>query len=148
MKDFQLTLTTNAEFNRQKQILLSENPNKKFYVNITEKPKKRSIPANSAYYAWLPKIADFIAMTIPETRCLIKLDFGLPIVLADEQIGQRYGTRLQEMGFFNWSREMQINHMEFIQVTSLMDNKQHKRMRDDIQNHFGLMGLDLNYENN
>ena len=146
MKNFSLSLTTRGEFDSQVNKLQSENPSQALYVNITKKPKKRSIPANNQYYAWLPDISDFICEDLKTTRHIIKLDFGLPIVFADEQIGNRYGTGLQNCGFFNWNREMQVNHMEFIQVTSLMNTKQHNQMRDSILYFYNQAGLNIGYQ--
>jgi hypothetical protein len=146
MKNFGLSMTTKGEFDKSINKLLSENPSQKFFVNITKKEKKRSIPANAQCYAWIPDISNFICEDVKTTTQIIKLDFGLPIVLADEQIGHRYGTRLQDAGFFNFTREKQVEWMEFIQVTSLMNTKQHNKMRDDILYFYNQAGLDIGYK--
>jgi hypothetical protein len=144
MKDPKLNLNT-LPFVIQEVTKLAQT-GKEYRVSFSDWKAKRSLPANAAYYAWLPAISDFIAMTVPETRNVIKLDFGIPIVLSDEQIGVRFGEALNRKGFFGWSREMQIAEMEFLQVTSLMNTKQHHQMRDNIQIHFGMMGLSLDYK--
>ena len=146
MKNFLLSLTSIADLILSARKLLSDNPSQVFYVNITKKEKKRSTQANAQYYAWLPSISDFICEDLKTTRAIIKLDFGLPLVFADLEIGQRYGEGLERCGFFNWSREEQVNHMEFIQVTSLMNTKQHNQMRDNILYYYNQAGLNIGYE--
>lgn len=145
MKNFSLSLTTKRMFDEEVNKLLSENPSQPLYVNITKKKKHRSIPANAQYYAWLPDISNFICEDLKTTRNIIKLEFGLPIILADEQIGQRYGEALDSYGFFQWNRERQVNHMEFIQVTSLMNTKQHNQMRENILYFYNQAGLNIGY---
>lgn len=147
MKNFKFSLVTRCAFYDRVDELLAKNPNQQYYGSITPKPKKRSIPANNQYYVWLPAISDFICEDLKTTRQIIKLDFGLPIILADDQIGDRYGRALNKCGFFAWTREQQIEHMEFIQVTSLMNTKQHNQMRDNILYFYNQAGLNIGYEN-
>jgi len=158
VKNFSLSLTTKREFDKQINELLSANPSQPVFVNVTEKKKKRSIPANNQYYVWMPDISNFICEDLRTTRNILKLDFGLPIILACEQIGQRYGERLQAMNFFNFTREQLIGYVdgdgewqngiiEMIQVTSLMNTKQHNLMRDNILYFYNQAGLNIGYEN-
>ena len=125
-------------------------------LDIGEVKKKRSIPANSVYYGWIPAISDFTCTNIREARNVLKLDFGLPIILADTKIGQRYGERLEKLNFFNLTREELIGHidddniwqngiMEMIQVTSLMNTSQHNQMRDSILYFYNQAGLNIGY---
>ena len=113
---------------------------------ISEWNSKRSIPANKAYQAWIPAISDELALTIPEATRYIKLTFGLPILLADDYMGNLIGEGLAKKGFFQLSYEDQIVEMERLPVTRLFDTKMHNRLRDDLQNYFGSMGLNLEYK--
>ncbi len=115
-------------------------------LDIGEVKKKRSIPANKAYQAWIPAISDELALTIPEATRYIKLTFGLPILLADEYMGPLIGEGLNSKGFFQLSYEDQIIEMERLPVTRLFDTKMHNKLRDDLQNYFGSMGLALEYK--
>lgn len=146
IKNYSLSLTTNRDFDNKKNKLLSDNPGKKFYVNITEKPKRRSVPANNVYYAWIPAISDHTGDTIKETRNILKLDFGLPIVIADKDIGQIYLEKLNRFGFFNGTRQQQLSDISMLNVTSLLSTKQHNQLRDNILHHYVTMGVAIDYE--
>ena len=114
-------------------------------LNISDWEKKRSLPANSAYNAWIPEIADWMAMTIPETTWYIKLEFGLPILLADDHLGPIIGEGLNKQGYFQLSYEDRMFHMKKLPVTRLFDTKMHNKLRDNLQNHYGTEGLILSY---
>lgn len=141
-----ISLTTRQDVYRRVDLLLGEHLNTKFDLQVVERKKKRSIPANKAYQAWMPAISDILALTIPETTRYIKLTFGMPILLADEYLGPIIGEGLAAKGYFQLSYEQQMIEMERLPVTRLFDTKMHNRLRDDLQNHFGAMGLDLNYK--
>lgn len=108
--------------------------------------EKRSLPANSIYYAWIPAISDYIGYTVPETTRLIKLDFGLPIVLNNEVGTTTLLDKLNKFRFFELSREEQLEAMDLFPVTSLMTTKQHNTVRDNILHHFQTMGVNIGYE--
>ena len=59
MKNFVLTLTTKAEFDKQVNSLLSSNPSQPLYVNITKKAKKRSLSANAQQHVFYEQIAKY-----------------------------------------------------------------------------------------
>lgn len=134
-----------GNFNFIKQELSKLDGSKGWRLHITPWASKRSIPANKAYQAWYPAMADELAMTIPECTCYVKLNFGLPILLSDEYFNDLIGDSLRDKGFFELSYEARINHMVKMPVTRLFDTPMHKRLRDDLQNHFGAMGLILDY---
>ena len=145
IKNFTLKLTTwDLAIKKQRELLIA-NPNQDYTLTVVEKSEKRSIPANRAYQAWIPAISDELALTIPEATCYIKRNFGLPILLADEYMGPLIGEGLQAKGYFQLSYEQQMIEMIKLPVTRLFDTQMHKRLRDDLQNHFGAMGLILDY---
>ena len=141
-----ISLSIRQDVYRKIDKFLGENPQGKWDLSIIERKKKRSIPANKAYQAWIPAISDILALTLPETTRYIKLTFGMPILLADEYLGPIIGEGLAAKGYFQLSYEQQMIEMERLPVTRLFDTKMHNRLRDDLQNHFGAMGLDLNYK--
>ena len=108
--------------------------------------KARSLASNKAYNAWIPEIGDLLAITTKEATRAIKLDFGVPILLADNYLGFLIGPGLEAKGFFQWSREQKLLEMDDLPVTRLFTAKMHTRMRNDIQRHYGNMGLDLQYK--
>ena len=144
-KTLKLTLTKLADVTKELQDLVADNPSKEFSVKVSDYSSKRSLPANRAYQAWIPSIADELAMTIPEATCYIKRNFGLPILLADDYLGPLIGEGLNAKGYFQLSYEQQMFEMIKLPVTRLFDTKMHNRLRDDLQNHFGAMGLILEY---
>ncbi|MCJ8293790.1 MAG: hypothetical protein MJK15_05220 [Colwellia sp.] len=146
MKDQSITLTNRQDVYRRVDKFLGENLQKKFRLNIVEVKTGRSLSANRAYQSWIPEISDILALTIPEATRYIKLTFGMPILLADEYMGPLIGEGLNAKGYFQLSYEQQMIEMESLPVTRLFNTKMHKRLRDDLQNHFGAMGLNLDYK--
>ena len=146
MKDQSITLTNRQDVYRRVDKFLGENLQKKFRLNIVEVKTGRSLSANRAYQSWIPEISDILALTIPEATRYIKLTFGMPILLADEYMGSLIGEGLNAKGYFQVSYEQQMIEMESLPVTRLFNTKMHKRLRDDLQNHFGAMGLNLDYK--
>lgn len=146
MKDQSITLTNRQDVYRRVDKFLGENLQKKFRLNIVEVKTGRSLSANRAYQSWIPEISDILALTIPETTRYIKLTFGMPILLADEYMGPLIGEGLNAKGYFQLSYEQQMIEMERLPVTRLFNTKMHNRLRDDLQNHFGAMGLNLDYK--
>ena len=145
-KSLKLTLTKLADVTDELRALVAGNPNKAFSVKVSDWSNKRSLPANRVYQVWIPSISDELALTIPEATCYIKRNFGLPILLADEYLGPLIGEGLNAKGYFQLSYEQQMIEMIKLPVTRLFDTKMHNRLRDDLQNHFGAMGLILDYK--
>lgn len=148
MKGFDITLTFTSvtEAIRLMYALFTNEPSSKWRLSVKPWTKKRSLPANKVYQSWIPAISDELALTIPETTRYIKLTFGLPILLADPYMGNLIGEGLAAKGFFQLSYEDQLLEMERLPVTRLFDTKMHNRLRDDLQNYFGILGLNLEYK--
>ena len=146
IKHFTLKLTTRALAVKKIDGLLVSKPGQDWTLTVVEKNDKLSIPANRAYQAWIPAISEELALTIPEATCYIKLNFGLPILLSNEYFNDLIGDSLRDKGFFELSYEDRMRHMLRLPVTRLFDTPMHKRLRDDLQNHFGAMGLILDYK--
>ena len=146
--DITLTITSITEATRLMYALFTKEPSSKWRLTVKPWTKKRSLPANKVYQSWIPVISDELALTIPEATRYIKLTFGLPILLADEYMGPIIGEGLAAKGYFQLSYEDQLLEMERLPVTRLFDTKMHNRLRDDLQNFFGNMGLNLEYRRN
>jgi len=117
---------------------------KKPVVTISD---KRSLDANSQVWVWVPLIAEFMGYTVPETNQVLKLDHGLPIILADTEHGPKVKFILDGVNFFNRCRENQLKIIEILPVTRLFSTKQHNAYRDSIQVHYVNEGLYLEYLN-
>ena len=107
--------------------------------------KQRGNNANKAYQAWIPAIADELAMTKDEATRYLKLNFGLPILFKHEYLGPLIGEGLQATGYFQRSLNEQLLEMDKLPVTRLFDSKMHTEYRNQIQSYFGSMGLKLDY---
>ena len=145
MKNEPISLALRQDVYRKIDLFLGANPQKKYVLNVSERKKKRSLPANAAYNSWTPEISNVLALTIPETTRYIKLMFGLPILFSDDYMGSVIWEGLNSKGFFQLSYEDQLIKMDKTYVTRLFDTPMHNRLRDDLQNHFGAMGLNLEY---
>jgi hypothetical protein len=145
LKNFSLSLTTRCAFDGLVNKILSENPTQPVYVNITPKPKKRSLPANAQQHVFYKQISEFTSTDLKTVEGECKIDFGLPIILADEEVGPVIGHALQSARFFTMTREQQVRFIQIIQITSLMSTKQHNQYRDNIIFYWNKNGLALQY---
>ena len=145
MKDFKLTFTSLGLAKQKLDELFTKNPSAAFRLTVIDWKKKRSLPANAAYNAWIAPIAEHMTLTIPQATRYIKFTFGLPILFADEDFGAVIGEGLNAEGFFQLSYADKLLRMEGLPVTRLFDTKMHNRLRDDLQYHYGLEGLHLDY---
>jgi len=140
-----LTMTSIKDIIKLMYALFSGDASSKWRLSVKPWTKKRSLPANKAYQAWIPAISNEMALTIPEATRYIKLTFGLPILLADPYMGNLIGEGLAAKGFFQLNYEDQMIEMERLPVTRLFDTKMHNKLRDDLQYYFGNIGLNLEY---
>ena len=146
VKNFSLSLTTKREFDLKINALLSDNPSQALYVNVSEKPKKRSLSANAQQHVFYKQISEFSATDIKTCECECKIDFGLPIILSDPEVGRVIGYALENARFFSMTRERQVKFIQVIQITSLMNTKQHNQYRENIIYFWNTAGLNLGYK--
>ena len=88
--------------------------------------KARSVSANKAYYGWFPAIADMLAVTTKEATRIVKLEFGVPILLADNYLGHLFGPGMERMGFFQMSEAQQLIEMDRLPLTRVFTTAMHK----------------------
>jgi len=147
MKNFMLSLTTRGELIEKMSELLAGNPNQRYYVNITKTKKKRSLSANAQQFVWYKQISEHTSTDIKTVAAECKIDFGVSVILADLEIGRTVGYALEKAGFFSMTREQQIKFIGVIQITSLMNTKQHNQYRENILYYWNQHGLSIGYEN-
>jgi len=145
VKNQLITLSTRQDVYRKIDVFMGKSPQKKYRVTLVEVGKKRSDAANRAYQGWYPAIADELALTITEATRYIKLEFGLPILFSGGLMGDIINKELNVAGFFQLSYQDQLIQMTEMHVTRLFDTTMHNRLRDELQNVFGAMGLNLGY---
>ena len=146
MKNFELTINSFPELGNQARKLVDEDPDQTYYVNITKKKKKRSLPANAVQHVWINKISEFTSTDLKTCKAEMKIDFGLPILLNDPEIGRVIGHALQSAKFFTMSREQKIKLIQVFSVTSLLNTKQHNQMRENVMYYWNQQGLVLEYK--
>ena len=145
MKNFKLSLTTKADFIAQIDQLLQSTPRESWYVNLTTKPKRRSLSANAQQHVWYKQISEATSTDIKTVECECKIDFGLPIILSDPEIGIIVEYALGEK-FYRMTREQQVKFISVIQVTSLMSTSQHSQYRDNIIYFWQTAGVNIGYK--
>ena len=126
--------------------MIASNPGQDYFLNITKREKKRSIPANSVYQSWYGPISDHMAITSNEATRYVKFTFGLPILFANKDFGGVWLCGLENKGFFQISYERQLEYMDKMPVTRLFTTPMHNKLRDELQYFFGQQGLALEYE--
>jgi hypothetical protein len=145
MKDFKLHRGSLPELLAlMRKVVLS---GKHYRLTIQEWSEKRGLSANAQQHVWYKKISQFQGCDIKTAGNVSKLDFGLPILLADPEMGPKIDFILRPMGFFNFPREKQVNVMDVFPVTSLFSTKQHNLYRDNLVMFWHENGLELEYKN-
>ena len=144
MKDFKLHRGTLPELlDLMRKIVLS---GKSYRLSIQEWSEKRGLSANAQQHVWYKKISQFHGCDIRTAGNGCKLDFGLPILISDSEMGPKVSYVLDKINFHNMNREQQINVMDLIQVTSLFSTKQHNLYRDNLVIFWHEQGLELEYK--
>lgn len=107
-------------------------------------PKKRSMDSNALQAVWIREVSDFTGEGIPYVRSYVKLNIGLPVLQYDvdqSDLGEVKAARminytLNKIGFDQMNPKQKFNVMEMFAVTSQMSRRQHKKMLDDMANHY------------
>lgn len=120
---------------------------KHYRLSIQEWSEKRGLSANAVQHVFYKKISQFQGLDIRTAGNMSKLDFGLPILLSDSEMGAKVSWVLDNIKFYAMNREQQINVMDLIQVTSLFSTKQHNLYRDNLVMFWHEQGLELEYKN-
>lgn len=107
---------------------------------------KRSLDANAQVHVWIPQIAAWMGESVDYVRKLTKMQHGLPILLADEEYGDKTRFVLNKCEFESMKIEQQLGLVDFLPVTRLFSTKQHNAFRDSIQVHYEHQGLTLEYQ--
>jgi hypothetical protein len=144
IKDFKLHRgSLPGLLNMMRKIVLS---GLSYRISIVEWSDKRGLSANAQQHVWYKRIAQFNGYDIKTAGNQSKLDFGLPILLSDPEMGPKIDFMLRPMGFFNFPREKQVNVMDIFPVTSLFSTKQHNLYRDNLVMYWHEQGLELEYK--
>lgn len=117
-------------------------------VEITVGPKKkhRSLSANAQQHVWIKAISDATGDDIKDVELRCKRDFGLPILLADKEMGPKIDWMLKKIGYYEMTPQQQIGVMSYFAVTSLMSTSQHKAYRDAMEVTWNSRGVYIDYQ--
>jgi hypothetical protein len=143
-RDFKLHRGTLPELlDMMRKIVLS---GLSYRITLQEWSDKRGLSANAVQHVFYKRISQFQGYDIRTAGNQSKLDFGLPILLADADMGQKVDFLLKKIGFYGYTREQQVNVMDLIQVTSIFSTKQHNLYRDNLVMYWHEQGLQLEYK--
>jgi hypothetical protein len=105
--------------------------------------KQRSLSANALQAAWINEISEFTGDTKDQVRKYIKREIGLPIIrYSPDFVALDY--TLTKVNYDMMSPAQKDAVLNFINVTSVMNTKDHSKLMTDIQNHYrDTLGLEL-----
>ena len=147
MKNFKLSTTTLKELDRLTRELLAIDPKKHYYVNITDKPKKRSLSANAQQHVFYKQIADYQGDQLAlEVKNFCKLTFALPIMLSSEKNEPMVSFLIEKVGFYTYRYEEQLRLMRIIVHTADFSEAESKRYMDAIISFYNEQGITINYQ--
>ena len=147
MKNFSLSLTTKQAFDSQVSKLLSDNPSQSLYVNITDKPKKRGLPANAQQHVFYDQIAKYYDDRTPlQVKDECKFLFGLQVALSSEKLEPIVSFLIDKLNYHSYSYENQLKLMKVIVRTSDFSTKESKAYMDAIIDYYNGEGLNIRYK--
>ena len=125
----------------------SLNYDKSYLVTIKEY-SKRSLPANNLQHVFYREIANYFGLEVKEIEQDCKIDFGLPIILADEEAGAPLRYMLDKCGFDSMNKYQQRKVINCISITSIMNTKQHQEYIEKMQVYWSKKGVYLESHKN
>lgn len=147
VKNFSLSLTTRGEFDSQVNKLQSENPSQALYVNITKKPKKRSLSMNAQQHVFYSEVAKYYGDQLPsEVKNFCKHTFGIPILLLDDVEGDKLEFLLHKLDYYKHSLESQLKLVSCLEITSKFKAAQAKEYCDNMIFYFNGNGINIGYQ--
>jgi len=113
-------------------------------LGISDWDKARGLSSNALSWVWYKEIGDFIGMTTDEVHSNCKIQFGLPILFSrkDDYVYD-VAELLESIQFWQMPLEMQWRKIKAIAITSKFKTKEMSRYLEDIQNFYGVQGLNL-----
>jgi len=147
VKNFSLSLTTKRDFDEQINKLLSANPSQPLYVNVTKKEKKRGLSANAQQHVFYAQIAKFYGdRTALEVKNSCKDLFGLPILLASHEQGDKLEFILHKLDYYKHSYESKMKLISCLSITSEFTTKESRIYMDDMIYYFNELDININYQ--
>lgn len=113
-------------------------------IVITDWDGQRGLSANAISHVWYPLIGDHDGFITHDAHQLCKLNFGIPILLANEKWHEAIQDMLERTNIYMLEHKEIVNIMTLTNVTSVFTTKEMSRYLRDMQYFYGLLGLDLN----
>ena len=117
-----------------------------YEIVVREWSEKRTLSANAQQWVWYKQVGTHYGTETKQIARECKLDFALPILLANDKHGPVVDYTLNKVGFYSMSREQQLKVIDIIQVTSLFNTKEHNLYRENLQDYYGQIGVNLEYQ--
>ncbi|AUR84260.1 hypothetical protein NVP1052A_31 [Vibrio phage 1.052.A._10N.286.46.C3] len=114
-------------------------------ITVGKREKKRSLSANAQQHVWYKAISESTGDDIKDVERRCKKDFGLPILLADPDMGKKIDWMLNKIGYYQMTPQRQMSVMGFFAVTSLFSSSQHKAYRDAMEITWNARGVHIGY---
>ena len=118
---------------------------KEYEIVVRDWSEKRTLSANAQQWVWYKQISNHYGSETKQVARECKLDFGLPIVLRNPKYGPVIDYTLNNIGFHSMMREDQIKVIDIVQITSLFNTKEHNEYRENLQDYYGQIGVNLEY---
>jgi len=115
-------------------------------ITVGPKTKKRSLSANAQQHVWYKAISEFTGDDIEDVEARCKRDFGLPIALADPDMGPKIDFMLKSTGFHKRTPQQQLGIMKLLAVTRFFSSSQHCAYRDAMQVTWNARGVYIDYQ--
>ena len=96
--------------------------------------RKRGLDANALLHVWIKQLAGFMGESTIDTKQILKIKFGMPVLFEDEVKGKQLRFILKRIGWVNMDWQQKLRLCEtWIPVTSAMTTSQLKQMMDRIK---------------
>ena len=112
------------------------------YYAMEGVPKKRSLDSNALQAVWIAEVSEHTGESITHVRRTVKRDLGLDVLRYDtetpdeEKAAKMINYTLKAINYDNLTPGQQLNVMDMFNVTSVMSRRQHKKMLDQMVNHY------------
>lgn len=129
---------------------LTQNETQVLTVTVEQgEPTKRSLSANALQAVWIQEIANWQGESEHYVRLWVKAKLALPVIVNDtktkdeEERSKKINWTLNKIGYFDMTEPQQLKVVDMFEITSAMSTRQHNRFREQMQRHYGNMGLEL-----
>ena len=119
-----------------------------YRLKISDWAEKRTLTANGQIHVFVKQISDFTSTDVKTAKAEVKIDFGLPIILAKEdEYSIVVDYILDKADFYKMSREQQCTFITAIAITSKLTTKESGQLLEQMVFYWNDKGLELKFLN-